>query len=147
MKIDSLGHVVLKVTDLAQSRAFYHGLLGIPISAESDPWRMIFFTLGDHHNFAILEVGADAPKNFVGVGVDHFAFKIAGGKDGLRKAKQELEGAGVELAPVDHHVSYSLYFNDPDGNRLEIYVDGVEGWETDPNLILKEATLLELDDV
>ncbi len=66
MKIESLGHVVLKVSNLKDSRSFYHGLLGIPISAESEEWGMAFFTLGDHHNFAILEVGTDANNNLEG---------------------------------------------------------------------------------
>ena len=144
MKIDSLGHIVLKVSDLSVSRSFYHGLLGLPISAESDDWGMIFFTLGSHHNFAILEVGSDAERNFEGVGVEHFAFRLEGGIWGLTEAKLELEDAGVTVMPIDHHVSYSLYFRDPDGNRLEVYVDGVDGWKEDPSLILADATELKL---
>ncbi len=142
MKIESLGHVVLKVSNLKDSRSFYHGLLGIPISAESEEWGMAFFTLGDHHNFAILEVGKDANNDLEGIGVEHFAFKLRGGMKELEKAKKELESAGVEVMPVDHNVSYSLYFHDPDRNRLEVYVDGVSGWEDDPQLILSDAKLL-----
>ena len=43
------------------------------------------------------------------------------------------------MFPVDHNISYSLYFNDPDGNRLELYVDGC-----DPSLILTETKKLDL---
>ena len=35
MKIEALGHVVIRVRDLARAEAFYHGLLGIPISARA----------------------------------------------------------------------------------------------------------------
>ena len=143
MKIESLGHIVLKVGDVQRSRTFYHELLGLPISAESNEWKMIFFTLGDHHNFAIMEVGSDAEKNFEGIGVDHFAFKIDGGIGELQQAKLELEAAEVTLWPIDHNVSYSLYFEDPDGNKLEIYVDGIEGWKENASLILTEAKELE----
>jgi len=31
MKVQSLGHVVIKVTDLEQSEKFYNGVLGIPV--------------------------------------------------------------------------------------------------------------------
>ena len=144
MNIESLGHIVLKVRDLDKARDFYHGLLGLPISAESEDWRMVFFTLGAHHNFAILEVGSDAEANFAGVGVEHFAFKLAGDINDLRQAKRDLEDAGVEVMPVDHNVSYSLYFHDDDGNRLEVYVDGVDGWREDPSLILQDAKRLDL---
>ena len=105
---------------------------------------MVFFTLGAHHNFAILEVGSDAEANFAGVGVEHFAFKLAGDINDLRQAKRDLEDAGVEVMPVDHNVSYSLYFHDDDGNRLEVYVDGVDGWREDPSLILQDAKRLDL---
>lgn len=142
MRIESLGHVVLKVSNLEISKSFYNGLLGIPISADSEEWNMTFFTLGDHHNFAILEVGEDAHKNLEGIGVEHFAFRLAGGMEELETAKDELEKSGVEVMPIDHNVSYSLYFHDPDGNRLELYIDGVTGWEKDPQLILTDAKQL-----
>ena len=142
MKIESLGHVVLKVSNLEVSKSFYHDLLGIPISADSEEWRMTFFTLGDHHNFAILEVGAEANKNLEGIGVEHFAFRLAGGMTDLEAAKNELEASGVDVMPIDHNVSYSLYFHDPDGNRLELYIDGATGWERDPQLILTDAKQL-----
>ena len=107
---------------------------------------MTFFSLGDHHNFAILEVGLDAEKNFEGIGVDHFAFKLNGGIFELAVARQELKDAGVKVLAVDHNVTYSLNFVDPDDNKLEIYVDGVSGWQDDPSLILSEAKLLKLPD-
>ena len=142
MKIESLGHIVLKVSNLNVSRDFYHELLGLPISAESKDWGMIFFTLGSHHDFAIIETGSEAERNFEGVGVDHFAFKISGDLDDLYVAKNELESAGVKIDPVNHHVSFSLYFNDPDGNKLDVYVDTASDWRTNPSLITTEATEL-----
>ncbi len=142
MKVQSLGHIVLKVSDLARSRSFYEDLLGLAVSAQSDKWGMVFYTLGTHHNFALVEIGSDAERIHDGVGVDHFAFRLEGGIDELYEAQLELNNAGVETVPIDHNVSYSLYFHDPDGNRLEVYVDGAEGWREDPSLILTEATEL-----
>ena len=37
MKIESLGHVVIKVRDQARSEKFYNGILGLPIVALSLP--------------------------------------------------------------------------------------------------------------
>lgn len=144
MNIESLGHVVLKVSDLENSKAFYNGLLGLPISAESTDWKMVFFTLGDHHNFAILEIGPGPGVPDEGIGVDHFAFKLEGGIGALRQAARELSDADVKAFAVDHNVSYSLYFTDPDGNRLEVYVDGVTGWEDDDSIILTQSKPLDL---
>ena len=62
MLVHSLGHVVLKVRDLRRSEAFYADVLGMPIiSRISEPVRMTFFTLGNHHDFAIMETSYDAP--------------------------------------------------------------------------------------
>ena len=58
MRIVSLGHVVVKVRDLASAEKFYNGLLGLPVASRSDG--ITFFTLGNHHDFAITPVGADA---------------------------------------------------------------------------------------
>lgn len=52
----------------------------------------------------------------------------------LRKARQELEQAGVSIDGMsDHTVSQSLYMRDPDGNEVELYVDADESiWKNDP---------------
>jgi len=34
-----------------------------------------------------------------------------------------LEEAGVDFSPVDHGISQALYFSNPDGNGIELYVD------------------------
>ena len=143
--IESLGHVVIKVRDLEVAERFYAEILGIPIQSRSDADQMTFFTLGQHHDFAIIAVGAAAPAPSEGsVGTHHIAFKVAHGVDGLREAKARLEAEGVTVAPVDHHVTKSLYFSDPDGNALELYADGSEEWKTDPDSLFTPVRALEL---
>ena len=65
MQVQALGHVVLKVRDLQRSEDFFSGMLGMPIiSRISDP-AMTFFALetsGNHHDFALMEVGFDADR-------------------------------------------------------------------------------------
>ena len=145
MEIAQLGHVVLKVKDLERSEGFYCGLLGLSVSARAPEWSMLFLSLGQHHDVALLEIGDEAPQPASGtLGLDHLAFKLAGGVDALAGAKRELEAAGLSVAGVDHVVTKSLYLLDPDGNKLEIYVDGEAGWRDDPSLILSDAVPLEL---
>jgi len=137
MKIQNLGHVVLKVRDRARAEAFYHGVLGLPVAARSDTLRMTFFSLGNtHHDFAVAEVGADAPGVArEAVGLAHVAFKIGDDIEALKKAKAELDAAGIACAAADHGVSKSLYLADPDGNRLELYVDQSDDWKRDPQAV------------
>lgn len=136
MQIQSLGHVVLKVSDRARAEAFYTGILGLKQVAYYEPLRISFFSLGDHHDFAIQAMGADAPKaDENGVGLQHVAFKLGDSIDILRAAKADLDAAGVATTPVDHGVTKSLYFQDPDGNTIEVYVDVSDVWRTDPQRV------------
>ena len=141
MKIEALGHVVVQVRDIKTSEAFYQGLLGLPVCAR-EPGKMSFFTLGNHHDFAILAVGKDAPgPDAKGVGLAHVAFKVGDSLDDLRAVKAELDAAGVECLPIDHEVSLSLYCHDPDGNQVELYVDVSDVWKEEPERVNKIVPL------
>ena len=77
MPVRFLGHAVLKVRNRGRAEAFYHDVLGLPVAARSDELRMTFFTLGRHHDLAVLEVGEDAPgADPKGVGLFHVAFNV-----------------------------------------------------------------------
>jgi len=124
MKIQSLGHVVLKVRDQQRAEAFYNGLLGMPIAGRHPSRAMTFFTLGSHHDFAIAAFGDDAPDAPTNSpGLFHVAFKLGTRIDELEEAKSYLEAAGLEVQSYDHEAAKSLYLRDPDGNMIELYVD------------------------
>jgi catechol 2,3-dioxygenase len=136
MKVRSLGHVVIKVRDQQRAEAFYNGLLGIPIAARYPEMSMTFFTLGNHHDFATIAIGddaEDAPAK--SAGLFHVAFKIGDRIDELREAKVKIEAAGLKVEAYDHAVTKSIYFNDPDGNSIELYVDSSDAWKQDPQLV------------
>jgi catechol 2,3-dioxygenase len=138
MKISQLGHVVLRVTDLERAERFYNGLLGLPIMTRFDEqgMKMTFFTLGNHHDFAVMEVsGEGSSAAETATGLHHVAFKIGNSLDELREAKAHLEAAGVAVDPVDHEVTKSLYFADPDGNGVEVYVDASDVWKREPSRV------------
>ena len=146
MKINSLGHVVLRVTSRERAERFYNGVLGLPICARFDEggMKMAFFTLGDHHDFAVSEVSGDGTQRGTNaVGLDHVAFNIGTTLEQLREAKSMLDAAGVATVPVDHEVTKSLYFQDPDGNGIEIYIDASDAWRREPQRVA-QAQPLEL---
>ncbi len=145
MKIRSLGHVVLRVTDREQAERFYGELLGLPLCARLDEpgFKMAFFTLGNHHDFAVVEVGGDGThRSKTAVGLHHVAFNIGTTLDDLREAKAKLDAAGIATHPVDHEVTKSLYFEDPDGNGVELYVDASDVWRREPQRV---AQLMPLE--
>ncbi len=141
MQIKSLGHVVVKVSNLERSETFYRDVLGLPVCAhyDQDGLNMAFFSLGNHHDFAIMESKetGDAEKS----GLHHVAFQIGTSIDDLKSAKQYLEAKGVETDPIDHVVTQSLYIADPDGNGIELYVDVSDVWKEDPQTIANIAPL------
>ncbi|MCL5995994.1 MAG: VOC family protein, partial [Chloroflexi bacterium] len=55
-------------------------------------------------------------------GLYHVAFEVPDRRS-FAEAYCHLMEAGVEVALVDHLISWAMYFNDPDGNGLEIYWD------------------------
>jgi catechol 2,3-dioxygenase len=144
MKIEELGHVVLRVTDRERAERFYGGVLGLPVCArlDEDGLRMTFFTLGNHHDFAVMEVtGEGSSRNESAAGLHHVAFKIGTTMDELREARAKLEAAGIVTMPVDHDVTKSLYFADPDGNGIEVYVDASDAWRREPQRVAQAKPL------
>lgn len=128
IRLKKIGHVLLRVADLGRSRAFYHDVLGFRI-AEEDPGHGndCFMTLGgDFHTLDLVQHSspetAGRPER-TQIGLGHIAFQVAS-YDALREAYATLLEHGVEIErAIDHVNQRSIYFSDPDGNRLEIYYE------------------------
>jgi len=123
MYTTQIGHAHLKVRELDRAIAFYERFLRLHVTERvGDDY--VFLTGGDfHHEIALQNVGPDAPASPAeGVGLYHVAFEVPGKRD-FAEAYQALTEGGVVVATVDHYISWALYFDDPDGNGLEIYWD------------------------
>jgi catechol 2,3-dioxygenase len=146
IRVSGVGHVVLKVRDLERAARFYRDVLGLKEVARANFGRpMAFFSAGDnHHDLAVLEIGAEAsvpgPRT---VGLYHVALRIGTTLDELRAAKAHLETHGIaDLRLSDHRVSQSIYLNDPDGNGIELYVDADPAiWREDPTAVASVGPL------
>ena len=144
MKIKSLGHVVIKVTNRERAEQFYGDMLGLPRCArlDEDGAKMSFFTLGNHHDFAVVEVSGNGnAQSETAPGLHHVAFNIGTSLDELRAAKSKLDAAGISTTPIDHEVTKSLYFQDPDGNGIELYIDASDAWREDPQRVAQSKPL------
>lgn len=144
MKVQGVGHVVLKVRSLDRSAAFYAGVLGLREVGRLGN-RMVFFSAGaNHHDLACLEVGpnASAPPRDA-VGLYHVALKIGDSLAELRSAKALLEAHQVPIRAIsDHVVSQSIYTEDPDGNSVELFVDADPAiWAANPAAVAQVKPL------
>jgi catechol 2,3-dioxygenase len=118
-----IGHAHLKVRDLARAVDFYTRFFALQV-VEQVGDQYVFLSGGDfHHEIALQYVGPDAPQPpAAGTGLYHVAFEVPDARS-LALAYKTLTEAGVAVAAVDHLISWALYFDDPDGNGLEIYWD------------------------
>jgi catechol 2,3-dioxygenase len=125
---DRIGHVVIKVRDLEHSTKFYSEVLGLQVMKVEPAFKMAFLASNgrDHHELAVMEVGPDAPvPQTHAIGLSHIAFRLRD-EAHLRAAYDDLKSRGVEITTaVNHGVTKSVYFRDPDGNQLEVYCDGL----------------------
>jgi len=124
IKIERVAHVVIKVRSLEKSLDFYTRVLGLKVMGKIPPAVVFLSTGRDHHELGIAELGSEAPDGkFYQIGMEHFAFKLRNEED-LREAYDTLLREDVEIAyTVNHGVTKSVYFYDPDGNELEVYAD------------------------
>ena len=138
MRVRKLGHAVLKVRSLAVSVPFYRDVLGLVEVARYGS-QMAFFSCGDnHHDLALLEVGAQAASPMDNqVGLYHLAFKVGDSLDELRAFRDHLAAHDVAIVgQADHRVSQALYCHDPDGIMIELYVDADSAiWRNDPGAV------------
>jgi catechol 2,3-dioxygenase len=122
-----LGHVVLQVRDAARSRDFYTQTLGLKVAHEDLERGAVFLSFGrEHHDLALFQLATGEAPGPAQPGLHHMAWQL-GSFEELRAAYGELKAMGVPVeATVEHNVSRSVYFRDPDGNRVELYCDMVE---------------------
>ena len=124
-KVKALGEIALRVQDLREMSDFYEQVVGLEVMRKSE--NMAFFRIAEGHggHTQILALfdrrsepgykGVDGEKTTV----DHFAFAID--LEDFEFEKDRLQHLGLCVETTVHAwVKWrSLYFNDPEGNRVE----------------------------
>lgn len=117
-----MSHVVLRSFDIGGMIEWYCNVLGAQPMLISETIGFVTFD-DEHHRIAIIrrpEMEAAVPN---AVGMDHMAFGYATLGD-LLGTYERLKADG--LAPyrtVNHGMTTSFYYRDPDGNGLELFVN------------------------
>ena len=121
-RINKVGHVVLNVQDVEASAKFYTEALGMQVMRLREG-SAAFLSFGtQHHDIALFKAPEGSEKG--GLGLNHIALQIEGGETELRQLYGRIlqHGAKIDFT-TDHGMTRSVYFFDPDGNRLEIFCE------------------------
>jgi catechol 2,3-dioxygenase len=119
-----IGHVHLKVSDLDRAIAFYRDVLGFELQQRMGDEAAFLSAGGYHHHIGLntweSKGGSSPPPG--STGLYHFAIRYPD-RPALANALKRLVEAGIPIGASDHGVSEAIYFQDPDGNGIEIYRD------------------------
>ena len=121
-------HMGLYVTDLETMAAFYSDVLGFTITdrghlpTPTGQVELVFLSRDpDHHHQIVLATGRPAGPGF---NVINQISLMADSLETLQAFHAKLLQERVaDMAPVTHGNAISVYFRDPEGNRIELYVD------------------------
>jgi len=124
----SWSHAVMYVRDRDKMIDFYTQVLGFvvtdqgPISPAQGAPQIVFMSQQpeEHHQLAMVCNRRDeAASN----SVHHFAFRVAEFAS-VASLAGTLNGIeGIKVAPLSHGNTLSIYFNDPEGNGIEVFWD------------------------
>src|SRR5713226_3347310 len=117
-----LSHIVLQTNRRREMIDWYCTVLGAEILYEAE--RISFISYDDeHHRVAFLDPGPLAERQPDAAGLNHVAFTF-GGLDDLTENYQRLNAIGIRPHRcVNHGVTTSMYYHDPDHNQVELLVD------------------------
>jgi catechol 2,3-dioxygenase len=122
-------HYVLNVRNLDEMLDFYTNVLGFEVTDRGalhpgdDAPQIVFMSQveTDHHQLAFLSNRQDEdPPN----SVNHAAFRtdtLADVKGMIQKL--EKDGRATGMMPLTHGNAWSIYFQDPEGNGVEVFCD------------------------
>ena len=118
IKTTGIDHVVLWVGNLKRSKRFYLDLLGMTVEHESN-WQC-FMRCGDNQ-VALFDASRGGVAVSHGSELNHMALRMEPASYEETRARLEAEGLEVSGRPGDPHC---IYFNDPDGHRLQLLYKG-----------------------
>ncbi|MDF3313262.1 VOC family protein [Rhodococcus sp. T2V] len=116
-------HVVLQTSRLEEMRDWYCTVLDAHVVYEGHGLCFITFD-EEHHRVALLGAPVElAPRNPGAAGMHHTAYTFDT-LDDLLNRHDALKEKGIEpKVPIQHGVTTSLYYQDPDGNFVELQID------------------------
>ncbi len=117
-----LSHVGLYVRDVEKMREFYTKVLGFVVSDAAEDGRITFMSRNpsDHHQVVLVrgrQTEDEVPM------VQQVSFNV-GTLANVQKVYRKVKEAQCKVIdPRCHGNAWSVYFSDPEGNRIEMFCD------------------------
>ena len=117
-----LSHVGLYVSDVPKMIDFYTKVLGFVVSDGAADGRITFLSRNpsDHHQVVLVRgrtTDTETPM------VQQVSFNV-GNLAAVQRAYRKVTEAGCQgIRPISHGNAWSVYFRDPENNRLEVFTD------------------------
>jgi catechol 2,3-dioxygenase-like lactoylglutathione lyase family enzyme len=122
MEFLKIKETCLYIHDLEKSKVFYHEVLGLPV-IHYLPGKHLFLRVGQSvlllFNPEDSKQKTSPPAHFGG-GKQHFAFEVNASSYGASKTEVSKKGISIIDEITWESGKKSFYFNDPEGNVLEI---------------------------
>ena len=120
-----ISHIVIYCFDFQKMLAFYTGVLGFHPSdiGVARGNEMCFMTLdaeADHHQIVLASGRSGTMEDGP---LHHIAFRVDSLGELRRRHAQLLQAGVAAIQPVEHGQALSVYYRDPEGNRLEFFWD------------------------
>jgi catechol 2,3-dioxygenase-like lactoylglutathione lyase family enzyme len=115
-------HFVLRTGQFERMIEWYRTVLAARIVFRDE--MLCFLSYDDeHHRLALINIPGLPPRDPEAAGTDHVAYSYNNLGD-LLATYRRLEAAGIlPHWPINHGVTTSLYYCDPDNNRVELQID------------------------
>ncbi len=131
MTITRIKETCIYVTDLQRTKAFYAGLLDLPVISLV-AGRHVFFRAGESVLLCFIAEQTQKEKELPphgATGSVHFAFEVA--RTDYNASVQKIREAGITILHEHQWPNgrQSFYFHDPDANLVEVLEEGL--WEAD----------------
>jgi catechol 2,3-dioxygenase len=118
----SLSHFELFVDDATRMEDFYTRCLGFVVTDRGEGKdAMVFLSRNpnEHHQLVLNPGNSDIETESP---IDHISFRVDSIAS-LRVFHQSLLSSSTPLQTVSHGTTWSIYFRDPEYNRLELFTD------------------------
>src|SRR4029077_12327718 len=115
-------HFVLRTGQLDKLAEWYQTVLAARVVFRDE--RLCFLSYDDeHHRLALIQIRGVAPRAREAAGTDHVAYSYRDLGELLATYRRLKQNGNLPHWPINHGVTTSMYYRDPDNNRVELQID------------------------